>query len=292
MTTTKLSCLLSVLVFTAFPFAAGAISSTSFILDPSQNVVSIHKAMTSTSFNLDGSIDPIVGKSTSTSFKNESGDAFSYYCGDGFIDPGETCDGASMSGSTCVTQGFISGTLSCNSTCTALVTSSCSSTPPASPPAGGGGGGGGGGAAAPALSSVPVLPTLSSEISSKTFSYKSSLLLSGAKGVSTTSVVINNTTIATYPTALTWQAAVSLAFGLNTFKIVAKNDSAISSETTYSITRRLAGDATGDNVVNDYDLSKIAKLWGSKDQNGDFTEDGIVDDYDFSMMVVRWGTKI
>ena len=53
-------------------------------------------------------------------------------CGDGVIQSGESCDGSSLNGKSCSTQGFSGGTLSCNSSCT-FNTSSCTS--------GGGGGG-------------------------------------------------------------------------------------------------------------------------------------------------------
>jgi hypothetical protein len=39
-------------------------------------------------------------------------------CGDGLIDSGEDCDGSNLNGQTCLSQGFNSGTLSCNSNCT------------------------------------------------------------------------------------------------------------------------------------------------------------------------------
>jgi hypothetical protein len=41
-----------------------------------------------------------------------------YECGDGAINPGESCDGANLNGQTCVSQGFGGGgTLSCNASC-------------------------------------------------------------------------------------------------------------------------------------------------------------------------------
>jgi hypothetical protein len=46
-------------------------------------------------------------------------------CGNGVIEDGEQCDGTSLNGQTCVTQGFAKGTLSCTSSCT-FSTASCS----------------------------------------------------------------------------------------------------------------------------------------------------------------------
>ena len=47
-------------------------------------------------------------------------------CGDGVIDTGEQCDGADLNSQTCQTQGFDSGTLSCDNSCN-FDTSSCAS---------------------------------------------------------------------------------------------------------------------------------------------------------------------
>ncbi|HVR99741.1 MAG TPA: matrixin family metalloprotease, partial [Thermoanaerobaculia bacterium] len=46
-------------------------------------------------------------------------------CGNGVLEAGETCDGADLGGQTCISQGFSGGSLSCNSTCNAFVTSAC-----------------------------------------------------------------------------------------------------------------------------------------------------------------------
>ena len=48
-------------------------------------------------------------------------------CGNSVIESGEVCDGASLGGKTCSTQGFTGGTLSCSSSCQ-LNTSACTST--------------------------------------------------------------------------------------------------------------------------------------------------------------------
>ncbi|MFH1802787.1 MAG: hypothetical protein ABH864_05070 [archaeon] len=46
-------------------------------------------------------------------------------CGDGNVDDGEGCDGSNLNGETCQTQGFDSGSLSCDSSCN-IITSGCS----------------------------------------------------------------------------------------------------------------------------------------------------------------------
>jgi len=49
-------------------------------------------------------------------------------CGDGVIDATEQCDGADLGGNTCLTLGYLGGTLACGTTCT-FDTSGCSTTP-------------------------------------------------------------------------------------------------------------------------------------------------------------------
>jgi hypothetical protein len=46
-------------------------------------------------------------------------------CGDGIMSSGEECDGTDFGGATCISSGFVSGTLSCSSSCN-LFTTSCS----------------------------------------------------------------------------------------------------------------------------------------------------------------------
>ena len=58
-------------------------------------------------------------------------------CGNNTIESGETCDGTDLNSQSCVSQGFASGTLSCNSNCQSFNTSSCAN-PPAGPTCGNG----------------------------------------------------------------------------------------------------------------------------------------------------------
>ncbi len=280
----NLSILLIALSLVVLPFSANAsVSSTNYIIDPEASIDNPNHNVSSTNYTLQGSLDPISASQSSTNYAIEGGDAYRWYCGDGFIDPDESCDGDSnMGGATCVTQGFASGTLTCSSSC-AYVTSGCTA-------AGGGGGGGGGGGAT--VSSTPSAPSVNSDIASD-FVYSSSLLLSGGKGTDATSVKVNtSTTGVEYPTTSSWKVTVSLAFGLNTFSLKASNSSGDSAATVFDVYRRLIGDVTQDNTVNDYDLSKFVAMWGSTNRGGDFNEDKAVNDYDFSMMVARWGTSV
>ncbi|MEK7552939.1 MAG: hypothetical protein AAB505_02420, partial [Patescibacteria group bacterium] len=62
-------------------------------------------------------------------------------CGNGVIENGERCDGANLSGQTCVSRGFVRGQLICRANCTfdtrqcSNVQPAASSTPPNPPPA-------------------------------------------------------------------------------------------------------------------------------------------------------------
>ena len=49
-------------------------------------------------------------------------------CGDGVIEGGEVCESTDLNNQTCITQGFTSGTLACNATCTGFDTSQCVAT--------------------------------------------------------------------------------------------------------------------------------------------------------------------
>jgi hypothetical protein len=46
-------------------------------------------------------------------------------CGNAFLDQGEACDGSLLDGHSCTTEGFSSGVLLCNSTCTGFGTGAC-----------------------------------------------------------------------------------------------------------------------------------------------------------------------
>lgn len=65
-------------------------------------------------------------------------------CGNGLIEDGEECDGAELVGATCQTKGFVSGTLSCTSSCLYNVTT-CEAAPTSSGGGGSSSSGGGGG---------------------------------------------------------------------------------------------------------------------------------------------------
>ncbi len=266
------------------PMSVGAITGTTYQLNPDANVFSSHDTLTGTSYQVDGAVEPLVGSVTGTSYEVESGSSFAYYCGDGFRDPLETCDGNNLNSQTCVTQGFDSGTLACASDCASFDTSSCSSGSPPAP-----GGGGGGGAASPATSGDLAVDGSLEEME---FTFGSSILLFGEAEDGVDGLEINGEDVDGEYDGEDWQAEVALSYGLNTFTIEAFDGQNSIDEIDYEIYRRLVGDVNGDDVVNDYDLSLLIGFWGDDSREGDFNEDEAVDDYDFSMMVARWGVRV
>src|SRR3989338_4007834 len=74
-------------------------------------------------------------------------------CGDSIVESPEQCDGSSLNGASCTTQGFTGGSLYCSSACE-FNTSSCTSGSSGGSGGGGGGGGGGGIVSAPSTSAV------------------------------------------------------------------------------------------------------------------------------------------
>ncbi|MCR4313927.1 MAG: hypothetical protein NUV84_01630 [Candidatus Uhrbacteria bacterium] len=288
---TKLPILLVAFAVVAVPMSVGAVSSTSYQIFPEQGFqapaadgyANSDDMLNSASYQLQGAIEPYSDNPTSTTYQSQIGGAFQYYCGDGFLDPGEVCDGASLDGATCASQGFDAGTISCSSAC-AYVTSSCTTS------AGGGGGGGGG---APSVSITPDDPEVSDEIAGLEFTYASPFLLYGMMDTDTEELTVNDESDdVEFTDDDAWKVSVSLSYGLNNFSLVAIDGSKSSTETLYEIYRRLIGDVNQDDTVNDYDLSKFVGLWGGSDRAGDFNEDETVDDYDFSMLVARWGTSV
>jgi len=55
-------------------------------------------------------------------------------CGNNVIEGAEVCDGTSLAGETCFSQGFHIGTLTCNASCTGYATSQCALIPDSTPP--------------------------------------------------------------------------------------------------------------------------------------------------------------
>lgn len=277
----KIKSLLTVLTLLAFPFGVGAITTDTYEIDPSSNMFSVYHNIATDTYEIDGSIDPWAAYLTDgTNYDLESGDAFRWYCGDGFVDPNEECDngeyGENLGDQSCQTLGHDDGDLACNADCTFDETD-CSDD-------GGGGGGGGGGTV---KSSAPVLDA---EFTVEGyFTYDDTMLLYGTRSSGQTVRVNGSSTGVTYPTDTTWQATLSLSVGGNSFSLQSVSSSGqTSSSASYTIERHAAGDVNDDLVIDDYDLSLVVKYWGTNSYMADFNGDGIVDDYDFSILISQW----
>jgi len=280
----KLPFILIGLTLVVLPLSVRGVSTTSYILDMETDFTSTHNTSSTTSYTIEGSLEPITGSNSSSNFNILSGSGFRYFCGDGWIDTGETCDNNNLNGADCTSQGFNSGTLTCNSTCTALVTSACATV------ASGGGGGGGGGSGSKSTAEEPDAPEVDESLTDEDyFTYEDEIVIYGTMDTDTESIEVNGSSEdVEYPDEDSWNATITLEEGENTFTIVAINDDGESEETVITITRHISGDINNDGDVDDYDLSKLVRLWGSDDSDADFNGDGIVDDYDFSIFVSRW----
>jgi hypothetical protein len=53
-------------------------------------------------------------------------------CGNNIREGTEVCDGSALNGQSCTTQGYVGGALTCNNTCSGLITSSCFNNTPLS----------------------------------------------------------------------------------------------------------------------------------------------------------------
>lgn len=266
---------LTILALFIVPFNALAISSANYEIDPS-GTDAVHHRGTSTNFQLEGSIEPITGSSSTSTLSVFSGSAFTddLYCGDGIKNLSEQCDGADFGGATCSSLGQGSGSLACNANCT-YNTNNCQVSP------GGGSGGGGGGAIADE-------PSLDDSIAEKGYTYKGQLLFFGKRGLVTTKVYINGSTDDVVYDGYHWEKLMTLKIGENEIEIRGANASGYSSTGEYSLIRRIIGDVNYDMSVNDYDLSLLSNYWEKNKKEADFNEDLMVDDYDLSLMVVYW----
>jgi len=259
----------------AFPMAALAIDSTNYeIIDGGTDASQQHNS-TSANFRMEGSVEYMVGDTMSASWNQETGSPLpSNFCGDGEQYSGEDCDGTDLNGKSCSNVGFTGGVLSCDVNCV-FDTSACTTT------TGGGGGGGGGPGPLPTVtidSDVPVLTYLSTEV------------LAGTRSSGSTVFVNDSSAGIDYPTTTTWQKLVNLTLGGNFYEVYATNSRGGSGTESITITRveKPFGDANGDNLINDYDLSLLAYHWGTDYREADFNADGIVDDYDLSIMAAYW----
>jgi hypothetical protein len=73
----------------------------------------------------DGDIDLMVGTEANSAAGINYYENLEINCGDGIIDPSETCDGVALGGETCESQGYDGGTLGCGTDCVSFDVSAC-----------------------------------------------------------------------------------------------------------------------------------------------------------------------
>ncbi|MFH0987985.1 MAG: dockerin type I domain-containing protein [Parcubacteria group bacterium] len=263
----------------ASPLVCLALSSTSYQIDPS-GLETLHQNTTSSSYQLEGSLEPVIGSKSSSGYGIDFGSSFAGYCGDGYIDPSEDCEGASLNSQTCVTLGFLRGTLACSSTC-AFVTTGCNNDSDNVT-------GGAPGTIIHPDVNPPANPSFDDTLNNKQFTYLSSLLFFGVKDSSSAIWVNDSLDGVTFPTDNRWQKTLSMSLGNNAVVIKAQNANGFSDPINLTIARRQVGDANSDSVVNDYDFSLLANHWNAVWPLTDFNEDGTVNDYDLSLMGAYW----
>lgn len=258
------------------PAVSLAVSSTNYIIDPSGSGA-LHQNTSSTNYQLEGSLEPIVGRPSATNYISESGSSFAGYCGDGFIDPSESCEGVNLNSETCVTQGFASGTLTCKIDCT-FDTSSCVTAS-------------GGGAE---RNFPPSSPTFDTSIQAMAFTYSSKFVFSGGRVAGATLYINGTDSGVDYLPDNRWQKIISLSLGSNSLSVVARNNFGDSSSISITIKRRRVGDVNDNGIVNDFDFSLLANNWNTNwaeanfNRDDDERKDNIVDDYDLSLMAAFW----
>ena len=76
-------------------------------------------------------------------------------CGNGAVDSGEQCDGQDLAGKSCISYGFIRGTVSCKPSCEVDLSGCVRAAPPSS--------GGGGGGAGSAINNTPAAKEAAAE---------------------------------------------------------------------------------------------------------------------------------
>ncbi len=95
-------------------------SSTDPTLDPASSSGADTTSSTSEADDASSDATSSSGGSSSTGGGSSSTGAVAF-CGDGVLDPEESCDGAALGGISCDTFGFVGGTLTCADDCTFVV---------------------------------------------------------------------------------------------------------------------------------------------------------------------------
>lgn len=166
---------------------------------------------------------------------------------------------------------------------------------------------GGAGAPVPQASSTPVVPPPPSSGGSggiaatnpsmktptlrhRVWTYLAVGFLTGERGESNATILVNGSEAGVqYPSAMAWQRpSYPLGLGNNLISVQAKQGSSYSNKAESVMRRRLVGDYTDSQYVDDFDLSLFSRAWGKSVPEADFNEDGKVDDLDLSLLASHW----
>jgi hypothetical protein len=125
--------------------------------------------------------------------------------------------------------------------------------------------------------------------------YLTSLLLTGTKLPTVTSVFVNSSTVGvTYPITTNWQFSTTLFMGTNNFSIYGQDSLGNkSTSNAVSINLHRVSDINGDNVIDLTDLSMFATDWENTGvlnyALSDMNSDNIIDLTDFSILAQAYG---
>ena len=135
----------------------------------------------------------------------------------------------------------------------------------------------------------PAVPSLTS----KSFTYKGSLAIGGAKTSNTKKVLLDGNEVSVDDGANIWSSSIDLPnIGKRTISLVGQNDKGNQTDpVSIDLFRYKTADANNDNIVNSRDFSALMFNWNKTGSANpaDFNEDDKVNSTDFSMMMLNWG---
>lgn len=125
--------------------------------------------------------------------------------------------------------------------------------------------------------------------STRSFTYFSSIVISGTKSDGTTKILVNNAEASISGNA--WTKEINLALGQNTITVIGKDQANNSAASNTTIIRRKSADANNDGTINIKDFSLLMMNWNKSESanQGDFNEDGKINILDFSILMSNWG---
>jgi hypothetical protein len=191
-------------------------------------------------------------------------------CGNNIREGTEVCDGTQLNGQSCTTQGYTGGTLSCNASCTAFVTSACTNTT----------------GTVTTLTLIPRLEGITTVPNRSTTIVLSNAVTGQSAGVYTQQsnaqgvVTITGLSLST---TNQYNIAVSIPYALRrTLRNIVP--------TTAPITLPIlpVGDLNNDRSINVLDWDIMRTQWGTNNLTSDVNRDGVVNSIDFSYLNKNW----